>query len=442
MGVFTSSCSPRLFWPDISARVSTNSASGEQRTLRELVLEHCPSLSSPFNPVWWLFNGHMQTMYSALADFTQVDKVEYDRVFLRLKDGGTLGLDFTPPRSAGRTFSDDTPVIVVLHGLTGGSYESYVRAVLAPAITPASEGGLGYRAVVLNSRGCAGVPLTSPSLYCAGRTTDLRSALLYLQTLYPKAPLLGVGFSLGSSVLTKYLGEEGEESRLTSGLGLGVPWDLLQMNDRLNNNWFNRNVYSKALGKNCGALLMRHAAELAQWPDSYLTRILPEVVGRKTLLAVDFDELVSRVVSGPSPPWPFPSALAFYEYCSPNQYLPGVRVPYLSLDSDDDPIANGSPIDSVNPWVTLGLTAAGGHLGWFEKEEGEIRRWVRKPALEWFRLTAERVQVFKHTRPRAIIERDGWLIDAGDEEMAVTLIDGEPQVVKGSEATDGLLAGL
>ena len=97
-----------------------------------------------------------------------------------------------------------------------------MRAVLAPAITPVSEGGLGYRAVVLNSRGCAGVPLTSPALYCAGRTTDLRSALLYLQTLYPSAPLIGVGFSLGSSVLTKYLGEEGEESRLTSGLGVGV----------------------------------------------------------------------------------------------------------------------------------------------------------------------------------------------------------------------------
>ena len=27
-------------------------------------------------------SGHMQTMYSALADFTQVDKVEYDRYVL------------------------------------------------------------------------------------------------------------------------------------------------------------------------------------------------------------------------------------------------------------------------------------------------------------------------------------------------------------------------
>jgi len=63
----------------------------------------------------------------------------------------------------------DTPIVVVMHGLTGGmtycirnpsfdalqgSYESYVRAILAPACRAVSQGGLGYRAVVVNFRGC------------------------------------------------------------------------------------------------------------------------------------------------------------------------------------------------------------------------------------------------------------------------------------------------
>jgi hypothetical protein len=63
---------------------------------------------------------------------------------------------------------------VVLHGLTGGlftclytvaigpdsvfsvlgSQESYVRNILVPAVTPVDQGGLGYRAVVVNFRGC------------------------------------------------------------------------------------------------------------------------------------------------------------------------------------------------------------------------------------------------------------------------------------------------
>lgn len=63
---------------------------------------------------------------------------------------------------------------MVLHGLTGGlfiylytiligpdlvfpvlgSQESYIRNILVPAVSPIDQGGLGYRAVVVNFRGC------------------------------------------------------------------------------------------------------------------------------------------------------------------------------------------------------------------------------------------------------------------------------------------------
>lgn len=66
----------------------------------------------------------------------------------------------------------------------------------------------------------AGVPLTSVQFYSAGYTDDLRITILYLQIKYPKAKLLGIGFSLGASVLTRYLGEEGSDSRLLSGCAL------------------------------------------------------------------------------------------------------------------------------------------------------------------------------------------------------------------------------
>ena len=35
-----------------------------------------------------------------------------------------------------------------------GSHESYVRCILAPVCTPVEQGGLGYRGVVVNFRGC------------------------------------------------------------------------------------------------------------------------------------------------------------------------------------------------------------------------------------------------------------------------------------------------
>ena len=113
-----------------------------------------------------------------------------------------------------------------------GSYESYVRAILCRACAPVEEGGLGYRAAVINFRGCAfscnllflipylsigaGVPLTSQLMYSAGHTDDTRQALMYITHRYPNAPLLGLGFSLGANVLTRYLGEEGAQSRISS----------------------------------------------------------------------------------------------------------------------------------------------------------------------------------------------------------------------------------
>lgn len=44
-------------------------------------------------------------------------------------DGGNFTLDWTPPFSEKPI--DNTPTLVVLHGLTGGSHESYIRGLLA-----------------------------------------------------------------------------------------------------------------------------------------------------------------------------------------------------------------------------------------------------------------------------------------------------------------------
>jgi predicted alpha/beta-fold hydrolase len=50
---------------------------------------------------------------------------------------------------------------------------------------------------------------------------------LYLSTIFPNAPLLGMGFSLGAIVLTRYLAEEGEDSRLVSAFSLGCVSHLI-----------------------------------------------------------------------------------------------------------------------------------------------------------------------------------------------------------------------
>ena len=77
---------------------------------------------------------------------------------------GIVAVDVAPPL-ASHPISGSEDVLLVAHGLTGGSHEAYVRAVLARVTQSRDARGLGLRAVVLNFRGCNGSPLVTPRLY-------------------------------------------------------------------------------------------------------------------------------------------------------------------------------------------------------------------------------------------------------------------------------------
>ena len=65
----------------------------------------------------------------------------------------------------------------------------------------------GYRPVVMVYRGCGGVELLTDQIYSASFTDDVHLAVETVNRQYPDAKLTAVGFSLGSLLLTKYLGE-------------------------------------------------------------------------------------------------------------------------------------------------------------------------------------------------------------------------------------------
>jgi hypothetical protein len=74
----------------LSLVIPTNPGrSTDGRTCLEIV-NTCTSLLVGFRPAWWLPIGHLQTIYSALANFDEDDPVVYERKLLRLPDGGTM----------------------------------------------------------------------------------------------------------------------------------------------------------------------------------------------------------------------------------------------------------------------------------------------------------------------------------------------------------------
>ncbi|KAK7453463.1 hypothetical protein VKT23_011736 [Stygiomarasmius scandens] len=453
-----------IFFPDDPIEIPVRTAFGkggiEQKSLKKMVEDRCPSLWKPFKPVWWLCNGHLQTLYCVLGDFTRVDKVVYERTYLRLMDGGTLGLDFTPIDQS--NIPDTTPVLVVLTGLTGGSYEAYIRSILSTACRPVSEGGLGYRAAVINFRGCAGVPMTSKQLYSAGYTDDLRVALMYIVKQYPNAPLLGMGFSLGANVLVRYLAEEGERSRLLSGCALGCPWDLTRNNDALENTFIGRNIYSKGMASNLLRVLGRHASRLRSPPppspsssvpqtpvkpnptqDAVVLNALTNAFALRSPTLEQFDNAFTSKAGGAPPILPFPSSKEYYAWASSHYVLPKVRKPLLVINANDDPVVKHVPTGQEevgNNCTVVVVTGGGGHLGWFEVGEGKendgsfmtptlasdsagLTRWIKQPVVEWLRMVAEdfdfsQTQNLDQVKPRPVYEdSDGWLREAGlDEE--------------------------
>lgn len=187
------------------------SKDGERTNLLELCRDATPACR--LNP--FLFNGHLQTFWTATKSHDI--PIYYKRKIFEAENPafvGTFAVDFVvspyqgndvalPPRT---TFYSDTevseigsidskPMLVALHGLSGGSHEMYLRAAIHPIVEE------GWEALVINSRGCAKSTLTSGVLYNARSTWDIRQVVKWLRKRFPNRPLFGIGFSLGANIL-------------------------------------------------------------------------------------------------------------------------------------------------------------------------------------------------------------------------------------------------
>ena len=207
--------------------------------------------------------------------------------------------------------------------------------------------------------------------------------------------------------------------------------------------WFSRNAYAKSLGTNLKKVVARHADSIRQFPNSSFAQALPTLLARpdERLMMREFDKIISIHCAGSSPPFPFPDEWAYYEYASSHTKLDTIRVPFLALHSDDDPIASWVPQDyDRNEWVTIVVTSGGGHLGWFEAG-GPGSRWSRRPTLEWLKATAEEVDLGPRQLP-AVLVINGWVTEVGKERLGCKEIGDGGRVEGGTGQKSDVLSGL
>ncbi|KNG51146.1 medium-chain fatty acid ethyl ester synthase/esteras-like protein 1 [Stemphylium lycopersici] len=367
--------------------------SGSKTTLNEIAASSIPPCR--LNP--FLFNGHLQTMYTAVKD--PGPPIYYKRQIFDSDHSvypGTFAVDFVvrpsgeEPHGKGEPEKDDElperttnfssaewesisstdtkPMLVALHGLTGGSHEVYLRETLYPLITS------GWEACVVNGRGCALSKVTTPQLFNARATWDVRQLLETLTQLFPNRPLYGVGFSLGANILTNYCGESGVNCPLRAAVSCSNPWNLEVCNTELQRTVLGLHVYSRTMGRNLMGLFQRHRAQITQNPGIDVEALL------KSKFLHEFDRQVQ------CPTWGYPTEGAYYRDSQSVDALLAIRIPFLGINAEDDPISNkaGLPYQEViqNPHALLCTTDWGGHLGSFQLGGG---RWFAVATAEFLK---------------------------------------------------------
>ncbi|KAK5972935.1 hypothetical protein GCK32_016646 [Trichostrongylus colubriformis] len=114
--------------------------------------------------------------------------VSLTKEVIEFADGGALGIDWLYADDC----KEDAPIVLFLPGITGSSTDcSYI-------LYPAQEVyARKWRAIVYNPRGLGGVQLRNKIAYNSARHDDVAEVIERVHTRYPKAKIIGCGFSMG-----------------------------------------------------------------------------------------------------------------------------------------------------------------------------------------------------------------------------------------------------
>ncbi|KAI4182025.1 MAG: hypothetical protein L6R41_006255 [Letrouitia leprolyta] len=249
------------------------------------------SICRSITPACWLnpllFNGHLQTTWTVVKGRDPL--VYYKRKIFEAENpafAGTFAVDFVvqphadtdntlPPRTV--NFSDgelemigskdEKPMLLTLHGLTGGSQEAYLKHV------PESLFKEGWEACVVNARGCAQSKITTGFLFNARATWDVRQVVKWLRDKFPNRPLFAIGYSLGANILANYLGEEGDKCLLDAAVVCSNPWNLDVGSIALQRTWAGLEGYSRSMARDLKGLFELNIEQLSENPRINVEKI-------------------------------------------------------------------------------------------------------------------------------------------------------------------------
>ena len=317
----------------------------------------------------WLPGGHAQTIYA--ARFAPRPAVRYRRERWETPDGDFIDLDWgqttVSSAPAGEGKRGLSPLVVLFHGLEGGSGSHYALALMAEVVRH------GWRGVVVHCRGCGGEENRLPRAYHSGDTAEADWILRRLAAGRAGAPLYAAGVSLGGNVLLKWLGEAGASARevVKRAAAVSAPVDLSAAGDALDggiNLMYRRNFL--------GTMRKKALAKLKRYPGLYDAA---RVRAASTLR--EFDDIVTAPLHG------FADVDDYWTRASSKPWLPHIAVPTLMINARNDPFLPAAALPEpaeVAPAVVLEQPATGGHGGFVSGPFPGNLGWLPRRILDFF----------------------------------------------------------
>jgi uncharacterized protein len=270
--------------------------------------------------------------------------------------------------------------VLLLHGLEGSSQGGYMLSMAQQLLEA------GFRTHRVNMRGCGGTEHLTDTLYHSGLTDDVRWLVEQFRD-QGQAPVFVVGFSLGGNVTLKFAGEMGERAKgLVNGVvAVSTPIDLhacVRKMMTLENRIYEWRFITRLRAR----YKLRHCSRPERFPQEGLN-------GAWTVF--DFDDRIT------APHFGFGTAPNYYETQSALRFLPGIQVPALLIQAQDDPLIPFGIFRhenlTSNPNIRLVSTEHGGHLGFIARHKP--RFWVDPLVSDWL------VDLGNKTRNQTVIVR-------------------------------------
>lgn len=312
--------------------------------------------NSTYQPTWYLFNGHLETIVpSALR---KINGAQYQRTRFELPDGDFVDLDWLT------TDIKRKKLAIISHGLEGSSKRHYSHGMAKYFFER------DWDALSWNCRSCGGEMNRLPRFYHHGDTEDFG---LVIEDAIAKGyeKIILIGFSMGGSFGLKYLGEKGKEipAQVKGSVSYSVPCDLAaggRILDGPGNVFYRKRFIGKLRTK-----LIEKAKHFPQQIDASKLDTI------KTF--EDFNNCFTSPLHG------FRDSDDFYQQSSCLPHLDNISVPSLLVNAENDPLLTPEcfprAVAERSRYFFLEIPKRGGHVGF--PLRGREENWMEIRALEF-----------------------------------------------------------